>query len=345
MHYFDQTNIKSLSVHRVGNHQRKELLTLSKAPIQLTEELQDLLHLYFLQPFDREEYFEFVHDSNLDLHEVYTYVSQIFENQESLHDQSIQLATHLYKRSTHPNIKQGEFYTVYFENVILEGEMMDAVGLFKSENKDTYLQVESKDHEFSIESEEGINIKKLDKGCLIFNTEKENGYRVAIVDKTNRQYEAQYWIDDFLQVKQREDNYFNTENTLTMYKNFVTKNLSNELALNKADQADMLNRTMGYFKENDEFQLQDFQEKVLQKKEVIESFTDYKNNYEEERQFQFAEEFPISSTAVNRQNRSFKSVIKLDKNFHIYVHGDRSKIEQGEDNRGKFYKVYFDEER
>ena len=45
-----------------------------------------------------------------------------------------------------------------------------------------------------------------------------------------------------------------------------------------------------------------------------------------------------------RRSRRSKSVIKLDKNFHIYVHGNRELIEQGEDEKGKYYKVYFKEE-
>ena len=41
--------------------------------------------------------------------------------------------------------------------------------------------------------------------------------------------------------------------------------------------------------------------------------------------------FYISDAAVKKQSRSFKSVIKLDKNFHIYVH-----VEQGEDEKGRY---------
>ena len=38
-------------------------------------------------------------------------------------------------------------------------------------------------------------------------------------------------------------------------------------------------------------------------------------------------------------------VIKLDKNFHLYVHGSRELIEQGIDEEGrKFYKIYYTEE-
>ena len=36
------------------------------------------------------------------------------------------------------------------------------------------------------------------------------------------------------------------------------------------------------------------------------------------------------------------SVVKLDSNFHIYVHGDKSKIETCEDEQGKFVKLRYD---
>jgi len=53
----------------------------------------------------------------------------------------------------------------------------------------------------------------------------------------------------------------------------------------------------------------------------------------------------ISESAVKKQARSIKSIIKLDKNFHIYVHGHRKLIEQGVDEQGrKFYKISYNEE-
>ena len=55
--------------------------------------------------------------------------------------------------------------------------------------------------------------------------------------------------------------------------------------------------------------------------------------------------FTISADAVKKQARVFKSVLKLDKNFHIYIHGDRNKIERGVDEAGrKFYKIYYEQE-
>ena len=73
----------------------------------------------------------------------------------------------------------------------------------------------------------------------------------------------------------------------------------------------LLNRSVQYFKDNEEFSINEFSSTVFEQSEVI---------------------------------KSFKSVIKLDKNFHIYVHGNRQMIEQGEDEKGRYYKVYYNEE-
>ena len=191
---------------------------------------------------------------------------------------------------------------------------------------------------------EGIDIKRLDKGAVIFNVEREAGFAVHIVDNTNRT-EARYWIDDFLRVRQRQDDYHNTHNALAMCKKYVTKHLSKEFDVSKADQAEMLNDTISYFQERDSFSLDEFSEQVIRQPEVAESFARFKQEYEQERDIRIEDEFGISDSAVKKQARSYKSVIKLDRNFHIYVHGNRGLLEQGEDEKGKFYKVYYEEEQ
>ena len=57
-----------------------------------------------------------------------------------------------------------------------------------------------------------------------------------------------------------------------------------------------------------------------------------------------ADNFTISDSAVIKQSRVLKSVIKLDKNFDIHVHGNSNLIEQGSDNKGKYYKIYYQKE-
>jgi hypothetical protein len=304
-----------------------------------------VLSRYFTSSFGFSLLYDFYHEADLILNEVYVNASKIFDNPETLHEQSVNLAKHLYEQSNHPKIKGGEFYVVYFKDCIIDGETVDAVGLFKSENKDTFLKVYPSGDGFEIESQQGININKLDKGCLIFNTDRENGYVVAVVDNTNKGAEAQYWIDNFLHVRQRKDEYYNTQNLLALTKNFVTKELPNQFDVSKADQVDLLNRSVKFFKDKDTFDMDEFANEVIAQPEVIDSFNRYREDYQRDRDVEISDSFTISDSAVKRQARVFKSVIKLDKNFHIYVHGDRNLIEQGEDDRGKFYKVYYKEEQ
>jgi hypothetical protein len=344
MLYKEYIIIKSIAVHTVGNKLNQENFHLSKRNLSINDEINQLLANYFLSPFKSSEYFNFYHDIDINMNEVFVCVSKIFSNPETLLEQSVNLAKHLYEQSTHPKIKGGEFYTVYFKDCIIDGKTVDAVGLFKSENKDTFLKVFPSGDGFEIESEKGININKLDKGCLIFNTERENGYIVAVVDNTNKGIEAQYWIDDFLHVRPRKDEYYNTQNILAICKSFVKNELPQQFDVSKADQADLINKSVKFFKEKDNFNLAEFANEVIGQPEVIDSFNKFKSSYQQEREIEIADNFTISEAAVKKKVRGLASVIKLDKNFDIYVHGNKELIEQGRDEKGKYYKIYYQEE-
>lgn len=343
---FDSAVMQTISLHKVGNKSRDEELRLSSGPIELADEIKSLLMRYFLSPFKKDEFYNLHNESDLNLNAVYTFASKIFDNPDTLHENSVHLAKHLYEQSTHPKINSGEFYVVYFTDCIIWGELTDAIGIFKSESKDTFLKIYPKQNNFEINKEDGININKLDKGCIILNTEKERGFCVAIVDNISKGSEAVYWRDDFLSIKPREDNYYFTQNTINLCKTFITEELPGEVAVSRAEQAELLNRSAEYFKSNEGFDIEDFTEKVIIEPKYIESFTDFKDRYEDYHGIELADNFEINNSAVKRQAKIMKSVIKLDKNFHIYVHGKAENIEQGydEDRHLNFYKLFYIEE-
>ncbi|MEI6059206.1 MAG: nucleoid-associated protein [Bacteroidota bacterium] len=342
----EQIEIESIALHLVGNKLNEEGLRFSKSLLQTDEGINNLLLTYFFSPFKSDEYYNLSHESDLNLNEVFSYVSSIFDDPGSLLDQSVSLAKHLYEQSVHPKIKGGEFYVVYFRDCILDGETMDAVGLFKSETKETFLKINQQQFGFSIESEAGINIHKLDKGCLIFNTERERGFLVSVVDNLNKGGEAQYWIDQFLHVSPRNDEYYQTKNLLSLCRNFVVEKLPEKFDVSKADQADMLHKSVKFFRENDNFDMDDFANEVIQAPDVISSFKSYRTEFEIDNNLQLTDNFNISDAAVKKQSRVFKSVIKLDKNFHIYVHGDHQQIVKGFDpvTGMNYYQLFFKEE-
>ena len=108
----------------------------------------------------------------------------------------------------------------------------------------------------------------------------------------------------------------------------------------------MLNKLAKFFKENDNFDLDDYANEVMQAPDMISSFKSYKTEFEVEHDLKLSDNFDISNTAVKKQSKFFKSIIKLDKNFHIYVHGDSQQITKGFDQASgmNYYQLFFKEE-
>lgn len=341
-----EPRIQKIILHHVGNKLNDDRVIISKSTLFIDEKRETLLKKYFLSSIKMNEYYTLYHESDIELNEVYTYTTRIFKDKESFYDNSINIAKHLYEKSEHPKIKGGDLYIVYLTNVQVEEQLVDAIGIFKSENKDTFIKVENDSDAFEIKFDLGANINKLDKGCIIYNIERENGFLVSIIDNLSKSgSEARYWKDDFLYVKPRKDEYYNTQNVLSLCKHFVTEELSQQSDMSKADQVDFLNKSLEYFKKNESFDMSDFAKVVIGKPEMIENFNQYKSDYEFARELAVLEKFSISEAAVKKQAKAIKSVIKLDKNFHIYVHGDSNMIEQGIDEEGrKFYKIYYSQE-
>lgn len=343
----NNVELNKVIVHKVGNPSRGEELKLSANALTLNDEIvRGLLTKYFLAPFNEYDQYRFTHISDIALNEVYTYVSEIFNNPDQFTQQSALLAQFLYSKSTHAKVKEGELYVVHFDNVPFGDDEIEAIGLFKSETKETFLRILPHGKNWEVIAEDGVNINKLDKGCLIFRKESTNGYIVCVVDNTNKQNDAQYWINDFLQITPIQDSYHNTDNVLGLCKLFISNELSERFDVSKSEQIDMLNRSMEYFKTNDQFQLDDFKREVIHHDEVINAFDEYKDTYQQAKRLQIEDEFDIHLVAVKNKERVFKSVLKLDKNFHVYIHGRRDLIEKGYDEVSEkhYYKLYFETE-
>lgn len=343
----DSVVLQQAIIHKVGNPTRGEDLKLSAHCLALDDDIvRGLLTKYFLGSFNEHEQYHFTHLSDVSLNEVYAYVTAIFESPETFEAQSTLLAQFLYSKSTHAKVKEGELYVVRFSEVPLGGEYVNAVGIFKSETRETFLKVFPQGQGYGVMAEDGININKLDKGCLVFRQNKAEGYVVCVADATNKQNDAQYWIQDFLQVTPYADSYHNTDKALGMCKLFIDNEMSEQFVVNKSDKIDMLNRSLDYFKTKEQFSMDEFAQEVMYHPEVIDTFRQYKQTYEQAKGISIDDEFNIHPSAVKKGERVYKSVLKLDKNFHIYIHGRKDLIERGYDEMKEknYYKLFFDEE-
>lgn len=206
---FSNAEILDLAVHVVGNKSKDEELILTDTTSTIFDDVtEQYIKEYFFSSFDFELSYQFSHETNVNLNEVYMYASAIFQSPHSFVEQSKNIAKHLYEVSTHPNIKRGELYIAFIKDCAIDGYETNAIGIFKSETKDFYLNIIQQDDFFNISCKKGINPKKLDKGCLMFDYGQKKPKKVYIVDTSRN--DTLYWKNNFLRVAQIGDAYTNT---------------------------------------------------------------------------------------------------------------------------------------
>jgi hypothetical protein len=344
------THIENLSIHRVGNISRNEALFLSEQPYGLNDEIMPLLKEYFFKPFrDKEEnYYQFAHDVDLEYNEMYNFASELFNKPSEVHNVSKKISKHLFEQSNHPHIKNGEVYVTYFTNVSIDNNVVDAIGIFKSEIKTDFLQFEEKESNLEMVLQQGINLSKLDKGCIIFNYKKEEGYKILTVD-SNR-YDARYWLEHFLAVDAFQDENFMTKKYLKFCQDFAKEVVLP--AEDKQQEVLFMNRAINHFAKNDTFEETNFLNEVMENPEFIPEFKNYKVDKGEKYSIEDVTNFPIANNAVTDIRKKIKNVITLDTNVQIkldFVNSDSAEkfVEKGWDEEKQmfYYLVYFNKEQ
>ena len=331
--------ISKIICHRVCNDELKSIISDDTIAIANSDDGKIFTEI-LLKPFQNSEMvYEFYHEIDLNLNVIYKIAQDIYNGGEFVR-KSQDIVSHLVKSSRYPNIKDGDLLIATFEDVVVENKYCEAICICKIEDKVNFIEPDYQNLQ-KTRVRKGISANKIDKACLIiFN---QDNTIVCTTDK-NR-IDTQYWIEDFLSVRPKQNEYYNTKNMLTATRVFVTKEMPQVLSgVSKADQADILNKSVNFFKDNNTFDINEFTNDVMPEPELKEQFNDFLSLYSEREGVELVDHFDISTPAVKKQARVFKNVIKLDKNFHIYIHGDRKLIEQGEDEKGKYYKVYFKEE-
>ena len=338
----DNIIIENIALHYVGNRSAEEGVRASSQPLHLSESVVPFLKYFFLSPFKMEALCHFFHEAELQMNEMYLQTERIFEDHSKFVSVSAEIASFLYERSNHPKIKGGDFFVVLFKNLEVDHQFVEAIGLFKIENTENFIRISRNDEGASVFSENGISIKKLDKGCLILNTEKEMGYVVAVVDKTSRGSEAKYWIDDFLHVIPRNDGYNQTKRAVSLCKSYVKSLAGN---VDKSQRAIMLNRMTELLREPD-FDLKEMVNKVFDDEKMAQEFLKYNQNSMDDGTG-IADNFKTEPSALKKLSFGNLTNIRLDNNFGISIRGGENLLEKGYDEEKgmKYYKLYFKEEK
>lgn len=344
---FRRAKLTGLALARVGNPLRSEPLKTSKEVCRFSGEDNAILTPSFLKPFKNLERRAFAHHSSLELNEVYRYAGTIFDKPGALAEQGRKIARHLYNTSKHPNIKSGDLCVGLVADVLVDGEPFAAVSIIKSESRVPFLEVADSGGNLQLITHQGISPDKIDKGCLIVNCDRDDGFLVFTFDKTSSG--THFWMRDFLGVKFRRGDDFMTKRYADMCVSFAKEGLPEEMAAE--EKCRVANQAIGYFEERDEFDLAHFREEALKEPKIIEQFDAFRGRQTEEDGGDLDETFTIDKKIARKAGNRFRSTIKLDTGVNLsfapaFKEADESVFERGFDDgkQMKYLKIYYREE-
>ncbi|OIQ34940.1 MAG: hypothetical protein BM563_12060 [Bacteroidetes bacterium MedPE-SWsnd-G1] len=341
--------IKKFIIHKVANKFNSGENVFSENAVTFDQESYELMLPFLLKPYANiAESYRFNHHANIELNEINNYAAEVFKDEEAFVEVSKHIVNHLYEQSNSAQIKTGDVIIALFEDVEYKDAVTNALGIFKIENKIDFFQTYLEEENFDIFVQKGISTKKLDKGCLIINYTDDEGKTVLSVDNNN--YDAQYWIKNFLNIKFADDSNQHTQNYIEMCKDFSEEIIKEDLGLQ--EKSKFLAQTVDFFKENENVNIHDFKDEVFMENEEHKSkFDDYKKHYEDINDVLIRNDFAVSPVVLKKQKAKIKTEIKLDTNIQIKLDVDAPDaaseyVERGydEEKKMKYYKVYFNEE-
>lgn len=197
---FENATVEKIIAHRVGNKIREEPLTLSSKDSIVDQNLSSILLSSYLRNISSEKnQYTFHHENDLNLNEARHHINQYFSGLIDFLDLSKKMAVHLHEKSSHPNIKAGDFLIILFNNIKHQEHNLRAIGLFKSDVIDSYITINEKQGNLAVTANSGINPNLIDKGALVF----EKNLDVFAIDRLSNR--TKFWTDDFLQIKKYAD--------------------------------------------------------------------------------------------------------------------------------------------
>jgi hypothetical protein len=330
-------------VHKIGNIQAEENCFYSKAEVMMNEAETNELKKILCKPFvSTLQAHQFVHETDLLQNPLNVLVTDIFTNANELTSASKKITQYLYRFANDYSIKTGELFFILLDNITTEAGVTNGMAIVKMDGNTKFIKTLETSQNVEMFFDKGIMSKNIEKAVLILNDDFEEGFYVYPFEKNVG--ETNYWNRYFLQCKARTDDFRQTNVLLNTFREYVMDELPTD-TFSKKEKIDLVQNSMNYMVEhNDAVSVEDFISKQLQEPQHQEDYKASLQVYVQDNDVELQKTFAASKDALQYQRKKFRSIIKLDKNFHIYVHSNDDLIERGADDKGKFYKVYFNEE-
>lgn len=339
VNYID-TTLSHLMIHGIGNKCMDEALVLSSQEVKLSEMTASKLLDNLLRKMPNEASYHYSHDIDLSYNEMFAFSQKVFKENATFVEMSKNIAKHLFNQGITKKIHSGIVYIAYLQGILVDDKEVDAIGFFKSEKTDSFLKVNYENGIYSLSSEHGMGSIK--KGCLVMNTDSENGYLVSLLN-TKKKCDVKYWNEDFLGIRLRNDDCCKTSQIIELCGSFITKNEE----MTKADKAGMIDKVLSAMAVGDT-SFEKIADTVFEEKNVRQQFTDYHQKRENLDESTLNNNFVPDMETVEKEVRKYRNKIKikLDDDFEVLIKGGEKNIIKGYDEEKgmSYYKLYFKKE-
>lgn len=302
-------------VHQVGNRLREEGCELSQKEVRGTSELHGTLLRHYLAPLVKTgKEFELYHESDITLNAVRQFSARIFSEKDDFISLSRNLAKQLYAASTHPSVAAGEFIAILFHDVRIDGESKLALGLYKIEQRETFLDVERTSNSINLIELSGISVSNIQKGAVIIG----DSFNMLVKESGGQQ--TKYWVEAFLKARPRQTEKSKAKLAAQFLKQ-VCSRIDGEAGMSlRRDLLDV-------FSENDTLRYRDFEEiseRYLDRDEV----SRLTHQLEDQSGFSSLATSEIDSAILNRQTKNTLRQYPLGDGVGITISNPNARLDK-----------------
>lgn len=233
------------------------------------------------------------------------------------------------------------WFTVAWDNFVLDDFEGKSLGLFFSNERKSFLVQQDTEPVIL----RGLPMQKPDYAALII-PDGEAGFRLFVAEPGGQTALRTPWTLSLFPFDACYEDTFHAKQFFQMCKSFSDDVLIREKKNDKEKQVAFLSESLEYADRKKEINVASFKEDVLREPAIIDAFEQYQEKYAETKGWNPPDRFAMTDQDQKQARKFVKSVIKLDKNFHVYVHGNKDRIEKGFDEARKlhYYTLWFDQE-
>lgn len=322
---FLEANLKSLATGSVGSKIREEGVSQSQI-IDITDDDYRCKLLQHLMGGvrDTNNYYSLKKQENI----CQKIVDNVFRDECITEEQATNFITLMYDTDT--RLKRGtRLFIAYFKNVEIDGEYVDAIGLFLMPQNDTLITYDGK-----VGFCKGTLLRNVENSAIIFNTKNEAGENICIVTEKGTE-----WMHQLLRAEISTNDFSLSCRIMNACLYYINYKIGATFDVDASVIAKLLYENNKYFKNNAAFYPEHYAAAVFANEEVYNDFKNYLSESFADIPYFVKEQYDIDEEAYRIMKRRLSADVKIGQSGIAVKLNKEPKIEVVNQDEEMFYKI------